>query len=104
MLTKDQTAEIQRETSSQSYSPSWCEERHSGITNSLLGQVCRWFSSTQPDFLVNSILNQHGTHQCHCTVPWGKNNEVGTLSANKQGLLRVGTPVLMKQYRGLYKS
>ena len=32
------------------------------------------------------------THQCHCTLPWGKKNEVGTLSASKQGLLREGTP------------
>ena len=55
MLTKDQTPVIQRETRSQSYSPLWCEERRCGITNSLLGQVCRWFSSTQPDCLVNSI-------------------------------------------------
>ncbi len=26
------------------------------------------------------------THRCHCTVPWGKNNEFRALSAYKHGL------------------
>ena len=58
MVTQEQAAEMEKKTKYQSRSLPWYEERHCRITSSFFGRVCMKLSSTSPDSLVNSILNQ----------------------------------------------
>ena len=58
IVTWEQAAEMERKSRYQSKSLSWYEEHRCRITSSFFGRVCRRLSSTSPDSLVNSILNQ----------------------------------------------
>ena len=84
MVTQEQAAEIKRKTRDQSKSLPCCQERHCRITSSSFDRVGRTISSTSPDSLVKSILNQRMYRLMPLSCAWGKDNEDRALSAYKQ--------------------
>ena len=93
-VAQEQAAEMERKTRYQSKSLSWYEQHRCRITSSFFGRVCRRLSSTSPDSLLNSILNQHMYRSMPLSRAWGKDNKDRALSAYNKSGMREGTPVL----------
>ena len=84
LVIQEQAAEMERKTRHQSRSLSLYEEHCCRIISSFFGRVCRRLSSTSPDSLVNSILNQPMNRSMPLYGTWGKNKEDRALGAYKQ--------------------
>ena len=83
-VTQERAAEMERKTRYQPKLLSWYEQRRCRITSSFFGRVCRRLSSTSPDSLVNSILNQRMYRSMPLSCAWGKDSEDRALSAYRQ--------------------
>ena len=84
LVIQEQAAEMERKTRYQSKYLSWYEERRCRNIYAFFGQICRRVSSTSPDSLVDSILNQCMYRSMPLSSARGKDNEDRALSAYEQ--------------------
>ena len=101
IVNSQQAEKIEETTREQADSAIWFEERSMRITASFFGRVCQRLSTTSPDALINSIINQKKYRSLPIACAWGENNELRAINAYKLKMQEQGHSGLEIRQSGL---